>query len=127
MSEEPPSSPPAPLPDVAPASWQADRQAGESAVAFLERHYGPWLRRDGSGLSRPALLHLDPPLYRAFRKHVERHGPPSGFWLPTRSELVDLRLSAPSKMADADALGWQRDRMARYRRRRRAVSDAEKK
>lgn len=72
-----------PLPNVAPATWKADKQPGETPPAFVKRVYGEWL---GSGLDRAGLRKVDPALSQAIDNWSRRHEWPADVDLPTRGE-----------------------------------------
>lgn len=88
------SAPAAALPEQAPAIWKLDKKADDSPPAFIKRHYGPWLREDGTGLTRPAIKRLDRSLYTAITNWLQKDGNsfPPDCPLPTKSEVIDREL-----------------------------------
>jgi hypothetical protein len=68
------------LPSEAPATWKADKLAGDTPPEFIKRVYAKWL---GNGLTIADLRKLDPSLVRALAHH-EKQGRliPDGFDLP---------------------------------------------
>jgi hypothetical protein len=82
------------LPDKAPAIWRDDKQPGETPPTFIKRHYGPWLRADATGLTRPDLKRLDRSLYVAVANWLQKNTLPSDCPIPQRSERVDAEIKA---------------------------------
>lgn len=72
-----------PFPEVAPATWKADKQPGETPPSFVKRIYGEWL---GKGFTRATLRHLDPPLARAVDNWLRTNEMPLDIDLPTLKE-----------------------------------------
>jgi hypothetical protein len=110
------------LPDVAPATWKTDKRAGDTPPDFIKRHYGPWLRADGTGLTRPDVKRLDRSLYTAITNWLQKDGNalPANCPVPTKSEAIDLELARHSdKLSDLSARTWftkkSRDRAAKQR------------
>lgn len=88
------SAPSAALPEKAPAIWKADKMADDSPPDFIKRHYGAWLREDGTGLTRPDVKRLDRSLYIAIANWLQKDGNsfPPDCPLPTKSEVIDREL-----------------------------------
>jgi hypothetical protein len=83
------------LPDRAPAIWRTDKLPGDTPSDFIKRHYGPWLRSDATGLTRPDLNRLDPTLYMALANWLRGNALPADCPVPTKSDAVDASLSQP--------------------------------
>jgi hypothetical protein len=81
------------LPDVAPATWRDDKQHGDAPPDFIKRHYGTWLRVDGSGLTRPDIKRLDASLYAALAYWLKSNELPQDCPIPKKSEINDLKLA----------------------------------
>lgn len=86
------------LPAVAPELWEnrassPNRPSGkiENSVEFIKRVYKEWL---GKGISRTTIRHLDPPLYAAYAAHLHNHKGDAIPGLPSRSELVNQKITA---------------------------------
>lgn len=71
------------LPTVAPATWKADKQDGETPPSFVKRVYGEWL---GQGFTRATVRHLDPPLAQAITNWLRNNEWPADVDLPTLKE-----------------------------------------
>lgn len=94
------------LPKEAPALWSdrkktdpetgrplalaVDPQTGRSwkPPGFIRHYYGPWLREDGTGLTRPDLKRFDPQLYTALTNWLRTNELPADCPLPTKSEAI---------------------------------------
>lgn len=110
------------LPERAPAIWKDDKLDGDSPPDFIKRHYGPWLRDDGTGLTRPDIKRLDRTLYVAIANWLQKDGNafPSDCPVPTKSEAIDLELARHSDgQGSLSARTWwakrSRDRAAKQR------------
>jgi hypothetical protein len=106
------------LPMEPPALWKRDKLRRDTAPEFIKRHYGQYLRADGTGLSRPDIKRLDPQLYTSMTYWLHRNGNklPDDCPLPTKFEMVTLELSRPGPDPEV-AKDWLR-RMEAARRRK---------
>lgn len=82
-----------PLPEKAPALWSEDKQPGDTPPDFIKRHYGPWVKADLSGITRPDIKRLDSSLYMALANWLRKHELPSDLSLPTLKEANDAAIS----------------------------------
>ena len=71
------------LPSEAPATWKADKLAGDTPPEFIKRVYGEWL---GKGLDRPTVRRLDPSLGQALDNWLRKNDMPPDVDLPTAKE-----------------------------------------
>ena len=71
------------LPSEAPATWKADKLAGDTPPEFIKRAYGEWL---GKGLDRPTVRRLDPALGQALDNWLRKNDMPPDVDLPTAKE-----------------------------------------
>lgn len=76
------------LPKVAPAIWKDEKKKKDTPVDFVKRHYGPWLRADATGLTRPDIRRLDYSLYMALSNWLRNNELPEDCPLPVKSEAV---------------------------------------
>ena len=105
------------IPTLAPAIWRDDKQAGDTPVDFIRRHYAEFLRSDATGLSRPDLKRLDPSLYMALANWLRSNQLPDDCPIPTKSAAIDATLSAaPQDLGEMTAREYLRRESARKRR-----------
>jgi hypothetical protein len=114
------------LPTVAPATWKADKQDGETPPAFVKRVYGEWL---GKGFTRATLRHLDPPLAQAMTNWLRHNEMPADVDLPTlkeqntrwveRVEKEGLAAAVPAGSPEATLREASRLLAAKHRRKER--------
>jgi hypothetical protein len=91
-----PTPPPhLPLPEKATATWQSDKQPGDTPPDFIKRHYTPWLRADGLGLTRADIRRLDEPLYTGLANWLRKNKLPEDCPIPKLSEQIDRELQLP--------------------------------
>jgi hypothetical protein len=82
-----------PLPETPPALWKIDKQPGDAPPDFIKRHYGPWLRSDAMGLTRPDIKRLDASLYMALANWLRKNELPSDCPIPDRTARLDAELT----------------------------------
>jgi hypothetical protein len=80
-------------PGVAPAIWRADKLSDDTPPDFIKRYYGPWLRADATGLTRPDIRRLDISLYTALANWLKKNDLPADCPVPSKSEAVTAELS----------------------------------
>lgn len=80
------------LPSSAPAIWKDSKLAGDTPSDFIKRHYGPWLKSDATGLTRPDIKRFDPSLYMALANWLRKNELPDDCPVPIKSERVNAEL-----------------------------------
>ncbi len=70
-----------------PVKWVDRDQKSESPVEFIKREYA-------AGISRPEIRALDKSLYAALSNWISKHGLPNDFYIPTKSQIGDLKLKS---------------------------------
>lgn len=80
------------LPVTAPAIWKDGKLANDTPPDFIKRQYGPWLKADATGLTRPDIKRLDPSLYMALANWLRKNELPDDCPVPIKSERVNADL-----------------------------------
>lgn len=110
------------LPKEAPAIWRTAKRSGDNPPDFIKRHYEPWLRQDGTGLTRPDIKRLDPSLYTALANWLRKpeNQLPDDCPVPTKSEALKRAPVRDEGFEPSEEMrSWWRAEGARQRARER--------
>jgi hypothetical protein len=134
------------LPDKAPVLWKDAKAFWASEKArgniphnedlnppnFIKRVYGPWLREDATGLTRPDLKRLDreerpdgsyaTPLYSALTNWLRNNELPTDCPLPTKTERISREVEQGLNPDSQSASEWRRLYAAQWRARQKRRS-----
>lgn len=91
--------------------------SSENIIEFLKRVWISWI--EAGALTRPVLRQNDPKAYQALLDFLKRHELPSGWSIPSRSELVERDLAAWQSGALSPRDAHEANRLARAAERRR--------
>lgn len=115
-------SEPSRIPAKAPAVWKQSKQKGDTPPKFIIRHYRPWLRGDGTGLTRPDIKRLDPSLYTALANWLRKseNKLPDDCPVPTKTEALEQAPTQDEGFEPSEEMrSWWRAEGARQRARER--------